>query len=667
MRVNKLKKWPEKRPDTSAKMQNRVLSKRRVLSRRLARLSRSSAQPAKTPAPERHDAATNSNEQLTGVPAPEQLDAAASSTEQPTETPTPEWDDATVYTRIALSLARGYTDLYYVNMDTDEFIEFHTDDDWGVLTEARKGSDFFEGCERDAKLYVHPDDQAAFVEAMNHEFLMDALRETNVFELVYRKMNDGKPFYVRMKVSRMEDDDRIVVLAVADVDEQVKQRRAEERMIEDRTIYARLHALTGNYICVYVVVPETGRYREFSSTAQYEESLAQAKEGTDFFNTVREAAVIHNHPDDVNRFLSAFTRENVMAEIERTGIFSLGYRLIVAGKPMHVQLRAAMVEEKEGRRLVVGLNDVDAQVRQQEEFDRRLAQAQIEASIDALTGVKNKYSYMEAEARLDLLIAGNRQPPFAVVVLDVNDLKKVNDTAGHQAGDRHIREACRIICDIFKRSPVFRIGGDEFAVISQGSDYEHIEELLAKVGNHNVEASRNEGVIIACGMAKFENDTCVASVFERADRNMYENKSDLKAPQSGESALKYVFAAERRSALESLRQPFAVYQYVGKQASVLVLSDGFCNLLGYTSRNEAVYDMDNDRYKCMHPDDVARVSREAARFASEGGTYDVSYRMRKRESTDYIVIRAMGEHVREEDGTPLIHVWYTSEGPCEEA
>ena len=60
------------------------------------------------------------------------------------------WDSEKTYTHIAHALARGYTDLFYVNMDTDEFIEYHTDDVSGVLTEARCGTDFFEGCERDA-------------------------------------------------------------------------------------------------------------------------------------------------------------------------------------------------------------------------------------------------------------------------------------------------------------------------------------------------------------------------------------------------------------------------------------------------------------------------------------------------------------------------------------
>ncbi len=433
-----------------------------------------------------------------------------------------------IYNHLAQALARGYTDLYYVNMDTGEFIEYQTDDDLGVLTEARRGSDFFEGCERDAKLFVHPEDQDAFVRAMDRDFLTQALARNKVFVMTYRRIKGGRSFYVMMKVSRMEDDERFLVLGVTDIDEQIKQRRLEERLQEERIIYARLHALTGSFLCIYVVDLETNRYREFAATDDYVESFSQAKEGTDFFAAVRDASRDFNHPDDLERFLSVFTKENIMAEIERSGIFTLGYRLYMEGKPRHVQLKAAMVEEKEGPRLVVGINDIDVQVRQEEEYGRRLAQAQTRASIDALTGVKNKRAYLDAEARLDSQIKEERLPEFAVVILDVNDLKIINDTAGHQAGDQCIRDACKTICDIFKHSPVFRVGGDEFAVITQGNDYARIDELLEQVDAHNAEAARTGGVVVACGMSRYDNDGSVAPVFERADQNMYENKNLLK-------------------------------------------------------------------------------------------------------------------------------------------
>ena len=444
-------------------------------------------------------------------------------------------DSGTVFAHIAMSLASGYMELFYVNLDTDEYVEYHTDEDSGVLTVARRGTDFFESCRREVKVFVHPDDNEAFVKAMDRRNLTEALTRSGVFEMTYRRMKDGVWFYVHMKVSRMEDDNRIIVIGVTDVDELMKQRIAQERMMDERVTYNRIYALTGNFIAMYAVEPGTERYHEFGAAEGYEERFSQTKEGENFFESARESGRRYVYPEDVDLFLSVFTRENVMAEIQRSGIFTLGYRLVIDGKPVYVQLKAAMADEREGRRLIVGINDVDAQVRREEEYRRNLAHAQKQAKIDALTGVKNRHAYLETEAQMNRLIAERNQPPFAVVMLDVNDLKKVNDTAGHQAGDQYLRSACKIICDTFAHSPVFRVGGDEFTVISQGRDYARIDELIGKIRDHNAEASHTGDVVIACGMSRFADDACVSSVFERADQGMYENKKALKAVQPEET------------------------------------------------------------------------------------------------------------------------------------
>lgn len=280
--------------------------------------------------------------------------------------------NSVMYSHIANALARGYTDLFYVNMETDQLIEFHTDDGRGVLSEARRSGDFFEGCERDAKLYIHPDDQEKFVSAMKREYLEKVLANSRYFEMTYRRIKEGRSFYVCMRVSRMEDDRRILVIAVSDIDELTKKRRAEERIREERVVYARFHALTGNFLCVYVVDPQSNHYHEFSSQDGYSECFSQKKTGTDFFGTVRKEARQFNHPEDQDRFLLAFTKENILEEVRENGIFTLDYRVLMDGKPLHVQMKAAMVEEKEGQRLIVGLNNVDAQYRQRE-IDREIA------------------------------------------------------------------------------------------------------------------------------------------------------------------------------------------------------------------------------------------------------------------------------------------------------
>ena len=437
---------------------------------------------------------------------------------------------ALIYTHLAHALARGYTDLYYVNTETGEFIEFHTDDEHGVLEEVRRGEYFFERCKYEVNSSVHQDDRESFLKTLDRENCLGDLDSNNVKELIYRRIKDGRTFYVMMKISRMEDDRRFIVIAVSDVDELVRQRKAEKRIEEEHVIYSRLHALTGNFICVYVADPETGSYREFSSVSQYE-YFNQPKSGTDFFEVLRDSARIYSHPDDRNRVLLMLTKEHILTEIERNGIFSLGYRIMYDGIPLHIRLRAAIVKEKEGDRLVLGLTDVDAQVRQEEEYKRSLALARNQASVDALTRVRNRHAYLAEEVRLDQCISEHRQPPFAVVIFDVNNLKLINDTRGRKAGDQCLCGACRLICGVFKHSPVFRVGGDEFAVISSGQDYENIDELLAEISRHNENALQTDGIVIAYGMAKYENDSCVAAVFERADQRMYDSKKELRTSE----------------------------------------------------------------------------------------------------------------------------------------
>ena len=432
-----------------------------------------------------------------------------------------------IYAHIAKALARGYKELYYVNLDTEEFIEYRTAKDSGSLTETRRGWHFFEECQEEIRQMVYPEDRETVLKAMDRKTLVNALEQSIIFVMTYRLVSEKGPLYVRMKVSRMEDDERYIILGITDVDEEMKQRNAAARMKEEQIAYTRLSALAGDFLCIYIVIPETGQYREFSATTGFE-TFARAREGMDFFADSRAQSRTAIYPEDQNRFLSLLTGENVMNEIRRHGIFTLSYRLMMDGKPRYVQLKAVMVEEKEGPRLVVGLNDIDSQVRQEEEYVRHLAKARIEANIDALTGVKNRHAYLMAEERLNIQIEEERIQEFAIVILDVNDLKKVNDTAGHKAGDQFLRDACKIVCNIFKHSPVYRVGGDEFAVISQGDDYVRIDELIREMEEHNLKAIQTGGIVIACGMGRYEKDASVALVFERADQNMYVNKSALK-------------------------------------------------------------------------------------------------------------------------------------------
>ena len=433
-----------------------------------------------------------------------------------------------IFTHIAQTLAEGYLELYYIDINSEEFIEYRIDRETGVLAERKRGWHFFEICLDEIEELVYPDDWEVVKEAMDRKTLEAAMEEDGSFTMSFRINGDPDPRYVSMRIARLKDDERYLILGITDVDEQMREHNAVQKMQEEQIAYNRISALAGEFLCIYVVNPEKGHYREFSDNLGLE-NYGLSREGWDFYADTRNLADKIVYPEDMDRFCSALTKENILGEVEENGVFTLSYRIVKDGEPLFVQLKAAMVDEGDESQLIVGINDIDAQVRQEEEYGKRLAQARIEANIDALTGVKNRNAYRIYEERLNAQIEINRAPDFALTILDVNDLKMVNDTQGHKAGDQYLRDACRIICTTFKRSPVFRVGGDEFAVLSQGDDYAHIDELLDQMNKHNDDAIENGGVVIAIGMAKYEHEDKVAPVYERADRRMYENKGNLKA------------------------------------------------------------------------------------------------------------------------------------------
>jgi diguanylate cyclase (GGDEF)-like protein len=155
--------------------------------------------------------------------------------------------------------------------------------------------------------------------------------------------------------------------------------------------------------------------------------------------------------------------------------------------------------------------------------------------VDALTSVRNRGGFFECiqgiQDRLD-----NKEPvAFAVIILDCDNLKIVNDQYGHDKGDVYIKTASELICGVFKRSPVFRIGGDEFAVVLENEDYQNrkeLTELFDKKAEEIRASTENkwEQVSVALGMAEYDpqSDTSVDDVIHRADKTMYENKRTNK-------------------------------------------------------------------------------------------------------------------------------------------
>ena len=159
-----------------------------------------------------------------------------------------------------------------------------------------------------------------------------------------------------------------------------------------------------------------------------------------------------------------------------------------------------------------------------------LETARHQAYRDSLTGVKSKHAYLETEMAYDERIACDEVDAFGVIVFDINGLKEINDTQGHDAGDRYIREGCALICHTFVHSPVFRTGGDEFVVILEGGDYNSRSGLLSDFDKTIHDNIKDGKVVISSGLDEYRkgSDDQFQAVFERANRRMHEHKRYIK-------------------------------------------------------------------------------------------------------------------------------------------
>ncbi len=220
-------------------------------------------------------------------------------------------------------------------------------------------------------------------------------------------------------------------------------------------------------------------------------------------------------------------KENLSADREKHRLKKLAEAVeqISAGR---FELSLSVEGKDEIGRLEAGFQSMT------EHLTRHLDELSDLAYRDSLTSVRNRAAYQKDAARLDQRLKTERCD-FAVIVLDVNYLKYINNTYGHALGDELLVKGCKIICGVFQHSPVYRIGGDEFVVILEREDLKNDEELTETLRHSMVEIDCLDGTAfktpISMGIARYEQgkDLSFDDVFRRADALMYENKLEIKS------------------------------------------------------------------------------------------------------------------------------------------
>ena len=147
-------------------------------------------------------------------------------------------------------------------------------------------------------------------------------------------------------------------------------------------------ALAADYFCLYVVDPDTDAFVEYTSHKDYE-ALGIEKSGNDFFATSRKNMERLIYPEDRDRFMAIFIRDRVLSILKQDGIFTTKYRLMIDGEPVYFSLKATLLEDENGSHMIIGVNNIDAQMRREEEYRQKMAEAKTSAKNDFLANMSH--------------------------------------------------------------------------------------------------------------------------------------------------------------------------------------------------------------------------------------------------------------------------------------
>ena len=421
-------------------------------------------------------------------------------------------------------------------------------------------------------------------------------------------------------------------------------------------------ALAGHYECVYLVDLETNRYIVFGDKdtvpdPEYPES------GEDFFADCKKNAGLFIHPDDLEFMVKLYNKDEMLANLSGSGVFTIIFRAVENGRIAH--MRHIQIMCKDGKHIVCCLENIEEEISKNEEKERDLESAKLLARRDELTGVRNSNAYREHVHAIDMEIeAGNTPSPFGIVMFDINDLKLINDTRGHSFGDEVIQRTSRMICEIYKHSPIFRVGGDEFIAVLTKHDYEQRDELISKLKEESLANRRSRsGPVVACGMAVYdpEKDHNIDSVYARADKQMYENKKELKAmiAREGFANMEKIdtpIPDDRKRLLDGMFG--ALYTIAGE--GYVYLNDmkydfsrwSLSLIDDFGIESEYMYHAEKIWQEYIHPDDMSAFKEAVdAVLSGSAEVIPVVYRARKKDGT-YVLLTTRGFVLSDKDGNP---------------
>ena len=307
------------------------------------------------------------------------------------------------------TLTNAYNTVWLISdVVTEKSVLYHTDLDdvhAEAIHNALSHSKYTDTKTEYVATMVAKEDRERMQEQIGLPYILKQFETKDQFSVSFIRDLESGPRHYRIDFGKVfMPGGRIgVMMGFKDVDDEIRQSRAVQEALDDarkaeaeyrqaaakRITYEKVaKALAGDYFCIYIVDPDKDKFVEYSATKEYI-NLGVEKEGDSFFDLSRKNMERLVFTDDKDRVLGTFCKEKIMSILEHDGNFTMKYRLMIGNAPIWVSMKATLFEDEDGRHLIIGVNNIDAQMKRELKYQQHVNEARTSARNDFLANMSH--------------------------------------------------------------------------------------------------------------------------------------------------------------------------------------------------------------------------------------------------------------------------------------
>ena len=335
-------------------------------------------------------------------------------------------EDTLLYSDMATTLSETYQSIYYVNVVTDDYLEFNSSALYKRLKLDTTGKNFFDETLRNIKSVVVEDDIPRLTEFFDKESLMKKLGNGESAMIEYRLIIDETPYYYRLRVSKTKSNNDYIIISVENVDESYGMIQRQKRIMEQNLQIIEI--LASEYSSVYYIDLETDQLIPYSMNEETENEFGQIfRSGIGFSEAYKMYVNTVVYEKDRKVMLKAGSVKNIYKELSNKKTFITTYRSDNENEPHYCEMKFVKVGDNDNPKAVaLGFADKNTEIRA--ELEAKRIRERYMAVISGLSEDFGCVVYVDTETneeigfRYDELLSG-RIPEWT----KVNDFTKRMD------------------------------------------------------------------------------------------------------------------------------------------------------------------------------------------------------------------------------------------------